>query len=429
VRAAPPAGTPRSVRARLVQAAAAVAVAALVALEVTAPRAAAVDPTAPTAFLDAAAIARAEAFRGPLRLASVAALLLRAAAALAVLRWGARWWQARWDAERRRRRRLPAIALAAVAAWAVTDLVRLPLQVWAWRRSVEVGLSTQDLAGWARDLAVQVLPHWAGVGVVAVAAVALHDRAPRLAAPLAGLLGGVAGAALIVVSPIVLEPLLHTFTPLPPQPLRTAIAEAAAAAGVQADVLVADASRRTTASNAYVSGIAGTRRIVLYDTLLRDAPDAEVLAVVAHEIAHDRNRDVERRAAQLVGVTTLLAVAVVLLLGPRLTDGSGRIDPAGATRAVALLVMLLVLLGPVERWSSRRAEAAADATALTLTGDPAGYRDMLVGLARRGLADPDPPGWATALFASHPPTAARIGRAEAAAGPDLDLDPDQDPDR
>ena len=58
------------------------------------------------------------------------------------------------------------------------------------------------------------------------------------------------------------------------------------------DVQVADASRRTTALNAYVAGYGASRRIVVYDTLLRDAAPAEVKMVVAHELGHAKRNDV-----------------------------------------------------------------------------------------------------------------------------------------
>ncbi|WP_345148322.1 M48 family metalloprotease [Nonomuraea rubra] len=75
-------------------------------------------------------------------------------------------------------------------------------------------------------------------------------------------------------------------------PLRTNLLDMAARDGVPVeDVLVADASRRTTALNAYVSGFGATRRIVVYDTLLR-APQREVELVVAHELGHAKYDDV-----------------------------------------------------------------------------------------------------------------------------------------
>ena len=72
--------------------------------------------------------------------------------------------------------------------------------------------------------------------------------------------------------PLVVEPVFHSFQSLPAGPLRTQVLELAERDGVPVDdVLVADASRRTTALNAYVSGFGSSRRVVLYDTLVEDA--------------------------------------------------------------------------------------------------------------------------------------------------------------
>src|SRR6185295_648187 len=87
---------------------------------------------------------------------------------------------------------------------------------------------------------------------------------------------GALGAAGLVtlltfVLPVLVEPIFNTFTPLPAGELRTDLVAMAARDGVPVkDVLVADASRRTNALNAYVSGLGPTRRIVVYDNLLRE---------------------------------------------------------------------------------------------------------------------------------------------------------------
>ena len=82
------------------------------------------------------------------------------------------------------------------------------------------------------------------------------------------------------------EPLFNWFTPLADGPLRTQILELADEEGVEVDdVLVADASRRTTTLNAYVSGFGSTRRVVVYDNLVDDLPEDQALSVVAHELA------------------------------------------------------------------------------------------------------------------------------------------------
>ena len=93
-----------------------------------------------------------------------------------------------------------------------------------------------------------------------------------------------------------LDPLFNDFTPLPEGETRSDVLELAAAAGVKVgEVFSVDASRRTTAANAYVAGLGPTKRVVLYDTLLDRYSRDEVRVVVAHELAHVRNRDVTAR--------------------------------------------------------------------------------------------------------------------------------------
>ncbi len=303
--------------------------------------------------------------------------------------------------------------LLGMGVWAVSDLVRLPVQLAAWRRSVEVGLSTQDLGAWLADHALLTVPYWVGVGVTVALIAWIVDRDPPGWVPLTGLLVGVLGVVTVTLSPLLLEPLAFRFTPLTAQPLRDDVASLAVEAlGTDVrEILVADASRRTTASNAYVSGIGGTRRIVLYDTLLADAPPEQVLAIVAHELAHDANRDLERGAAAILGTSVAGVVGLAVLFRRRLRGPDGRVQAAVAVPVVGIAIIAAVAVAPLERWSSRRAEAAADAVALSLTDDPETFVGMMAGLAERNLADPDPPGWAVALWYTHPPIGERIGRA------------------
>ena len=96
-------------------------------------------------------------------------------------------------------------------------------------------------------------------------------------------------------------------------------------AGVRVgEVYEVDASRRTTAVNAYVTGLGPTKRVVLFDTLLRDFPAAEVNLVVAHELGHVRFRDVAR------GMGLLAVVAPVGAAGDRAAGGADRARRARA---------------------------------------------------------------------------------------------------
>ena len=185
------------------------------------------------------------------------------------------------------------------------------------------------------------------------------------------------------------------------------------------DVLVADASRRTRAVNAYVSGFGPTRRIVVYDTMLTEATPDEVVSVVAHELGHAKDNDV--LIGTVIGALgTAAAVIVLFLLGSwewllRLA-GVGSI---GEPRALGLLIALSTVAGlaagPAQSFVTRRIEARADAHALALTGDPATFEAMQRRLGTVNLSDPDPPAWEHNLFASHPSTVERMAAARAYA--------------
>jgi STE24 endopeptidase len=205
---------------------------------------------------------------------------------------------------------------------------------------------------------------------------------------------------------------------MPDSPLRTNLIAMAADDGVPVrDVLVADASRRTTALNAYVSGLGPTRRIVVFDTLVREAPPAEVEAVVAHELGHAHDNDV-LTGTLLGALGAAAAVCAVYLIG----SWTGLLRLAGVEsiaepRAIALLLALAAVAGlaftPLQQMVSRRIEARADAHALALTDDPATVQSMEQRLALTNLADVDPPRLEYVMFASHPSIVERIAAARA----------------
>ncbi len=361
----------------------------------------------PAAYFAADLLARAEAYRAPLRLASLASLTLGVAVP-ALLAWsppGRRLVERVVCAAGRDHpiRASVAVALAVVVG---TDLVVLPLRFWAGYVHEGVwGFRTQGLVGWIRDQAVALGPGWlVTAAVVALGAVAVR-RLPR-AWPLAlGAGGAVASAVLVLVAPLLLEPLEHRLAPLGDGPAREAVERVLAAAGrPDAEVLVADASRRTTKENAYVSGLGGTRRVVLYDNLLATRPPEEVAAVLAHELAHDAHRDVERGAALSVsGAIGSAAVAGAWGRGRRDLR-----DPRRVAGLLALLVLLSVAVLPITGAASRRAEAAADLGALELTGDADAQIALQRGFVEANLGDPSPPAWAVWLWSTHPTTAQRL---------------------
>ena len=295
----------------------------------------------------------------------------------------------------------------------LATLVGLPLRARAESVLRSWGVSTRSWAGWGRD----VVKGW-GLSTGLLAAAALAFFALVRADPggwwvTAGV--GAAGlvALLSLVVPVLVEPVFARFTPLPDGPLREELAELAAAAGVRVrQSLVADASRRTTSLNAYVSGLGATRRIVVFDTLLASAPRRQVRLVVAHELGHARRRDVARLTllGMLAAAAAMPALAVLgAWRGLFVATGSAGLgDPRALPLLLALAGLAAVLAQPGQMLLSRRIEARADRDALDLTGDADGFAQMQRSLALANRADVDPPRWVRVWFGSHPSALERI---------------------
>jgi STE24 endopeptidase len=173
-----------------------------------------------------------------------------------------------------------------------------------------------------------------------------------------------------------------------------------------------DASRRTTAANAYVSGLGPTKRVVLFDTLFDRYSRDEIRLVVAHELGHVRHRDVPRNVA-----FTALAAPGISLAAQRLSwllhPGRGTPDTLPALILAAGLATAPV--GLIGNRLSRAVERRADDFSLKLVGAPEAFISFERSIALQNLADLRPPRWLSRLAATHPPTDERIGAAVAFA--------------
>jgi STE24 endopeptidase len=359
-------------------------------------------------------VERARAYHRPLYFALLADLAL-GAGLLAALAWTplGRWLYSLV-------RSLPPAAAAATYAALVAMLssaVGTPLAFWrGWVRERSWGFSTQSAHGWLADRAK-------GLAVSILLGAGAWTAAVSLALALPGWWGVPAAAALALavlflsfVAPVVLEPLFNRFRPLDREELAAQLRMLADRAGVPVrDVLVADASRRTTKVNAYVSGIGSTRRVVLFDTLLEAADEPEVRVVVAHELGHRRDRHV----VQLTMLAMAGAVVAVALLWAVLGTRIGQ--PRTLPNALLLLVGLELAALPAGAWFSRRLERAADRCSLELTEDLAAFARAHVGLARRNLSDLEPPRLAYFFLFSHPAPPERLaaGRSWSETHPPL----------
>ncbi len=315
-----------------------------------------------------------------------------------------------------RRRSVAGGAAVGAGLTVALSALSLPVRALARRRAVGVGLDTQTWAAWGRDLATMTAIQTAFVAGAGAAVMSLTRRFPRgWWAPAAA--GSVAfGAVLAALAPVVLDPIFNDFQPLPEGETRADVLALARAAGVKVgEVYSVDASRRTTAANAYVSGLGPTKRVVLFDTLLDRYSRDEIRLVVAHELGHVRHRDVPRGVLYAAIVAPAAALAVQRLSGSLLPDDAPP-STAAELPALALAASLIgVLTGVSANRLSRAIERRADHFSLELAGAPDAFISFERAAALQNVADLDPPRWVSRLLASHPPTAERIGAAVAFA--------------
>jgi STE24 endopeptidase len=360
----------------------------------------------PRAYFSADLLDRIADFRRVTRILLGASLAVEAAV-LAVFIWKAgAIADALGGVARGRLRTGVAVGLVlALALWLST----LPLGATShwWRR--RYGLSEQGYGGWLRDAGVSL-----GIRVVLTAAVVggVLFLAARLGASwwLAGGPALVAAAVVLVLAqPLVIQPLFNRFEPVRDRALAADIESLAARLGVHVDtVQVADASRRTTAGNAYVAGIGPTRRVVLFDTLLDGRFDrGEILAVSAHELAHVGRRHLWKGLAWF----TLIAVPGVFLVAWITERRGGLAEPRLVPLGLAVGFAFFLLTLPFQNAVSRRYEAEADWLALEATGDPTSVIALDRRLVLTNLADPDPPTWYTFWLGTHPAPIDRIAMA------------------
>ncbi|MCU1599808.1 MAG: integral rane protease transrane protein [Frankiales bacterium] len=308
------------------------------------------------------------------------------------------------------------VVVGTAVVFALGQLATLPFDVQAEKALRKYGLSTQDWTGWTDDLLRGLGIKVALTSLALVSVLAVARRWPTTW----WLPGAAIAIALTFIGsfayPVVVEPAFNSFTKLPAGQLRTNLLALAESDHVKvSDVLVADASKRTTALNAYVSGFGSTRRIVVYDTLLKQASDKEVELVVAHELGHAKRNDVLH--GTVIGAFAGAAGVIGLFL---LLSWSGLLARVGArsgtdVRVVPLVLFLAavapLLLSPLTNLVSRHIEARADMHALDLTHDVPTYLDSERKLATTNLSDLSPSWLVYTLFYTHPSDPQRLALA------------------
>jgi len=209
-------------------------------------------------------------------------------------------------------------------------------------------------------------------------------------------------------------PMFNRQEPLPEGDLRTAIEEMSRNASFQlSKIFVINGSKRSTKANAYFSGFGSKRRIVLYDTLIKDLPVPQILAVLAHEIGHYKKKHIISTMILSTLQTGVLLFLFSLVAGnPAL---AGALNISEPSFHISILVFG-ILYSPVSTITglffnslSRRFEYQADAFAAGL-GYPGELGNALISLSEKNLGNLTPHPAYVFVHYSHPPLLARLNR-------------------
>jgi STE24 endopeptidase len=275
------------------------------------------------------------------------------------------------------------------------------------------GFNTMTLKLWITDLLKGITIGAVISAVVVLAALWLVQASPGWWWLWVWLFFLAFGVFMMYISPYVIEPLFFKFEPVKVEGLEDRIRALMEKAGLRVSrVFQVDASRRSRHSNAYFTGIGKVKRIVLFDTLLRQMTQDEVLAVLAHEVGHWKKKHVLKRI-----IMTEIMAFIGIAAGFRLLQGNWlpdllRLGNASFFAKVVVLGFLASIvtfpLTPFFSWLSRRDERESDRFACELTGEPGAMASALVKLSKENLSNLHPHPLYAAFYYSHPPAVERI---------------------
>ena len=225
---------------------------------------------------------------------------------------------------------------------------------------------------------------------------------------------------LMAIAPNVIMPLFNKFTPLEDEVLKSRVNALMQRAGFTAKgFFVMDGSKRSAHSNAFFTGFGASKRVVFFDTLLKQLSPSEMEAVLAHELGHFKHRHIFKLMATSF-VMTLIGLALLGYVSQQIWFYAGLgVTPnlMGGNEAVALLLFMLVvpvftfLLAPISSWRSRVQEYEADAYAVS-QAPVADLSSALLKLYQDNAATLTPDPLYVKFYYSHPPASLRLARMQ-----------------
>lgn len=310
-----------------------------------------------------------------------------------------------------------AVAAVVVVDAVIEGLLTLPWSAYEdWWRQKSYGLTDQAFGGWLGETLTMVLISLIMTAALASGVYAVMRKAPRTWWAWSGGLVAVAFMVIMVLAPVFIEPLFNTYTPAPAGPVRDTVVTMANANGVPSDkIYVYNGSKQSNRYTANVSGLFGTARVAMSDTMFKQGADlAEVKGVVGHEMGHYVHMHSIWLASAFGALALVLFFLVDRLFAPvaRLLgakDVNGISDPAGLPVIWIIMAVLGLLATPVTSSLIRIAETDADRFSLERFNEPDGLAKALVKTIEYRAATPSK--LEEVLFYDHPSVGGRVRMA------------------
>lgn len=314
------------------------------------------------------------------------------------------------------RRWLLTVAVYALILVLVMSLLTLPLAYYSgYLREHAYGLSNQTLGSWIGDWLKGVAVSGLGLALVLWIPYLLLRKSPKRWWLYTGLAAIPLAALILVITPIWVDPLFNEYVPLKDKALEARILALAERAGVRGSkVYQVNKSADTKAVNAYVTGMGGSKRIVLWDTILAKLEPNQVLFVTAHEMGHFVLRHTLAFILGAALITTLSLYVVHRVAGRLIVRFSERFgferlsDVASFPLLLLLGSIVTLILTPAVLAFTRYQEHEADRFALEITRDNRAAATTFVRLQEENLSVPRPGTLYMLWRGSHPSLGDRV---------------------
>ena len=319
--------------------------------------------------------------------------------------------------ERRRKRPKLVSLVVGVVYLLISFVLTLPWAIYeSWWRETQYGLTSQPLVGWLSEAALGTAISTLFTGLLIVGLYFIIRRARRLWWAWGAGLTAVAVVFMLIVSPILIEPLFNDYIPAPDGPMRDSVVELAQRTGTPDDkIFIYDGSKQSDRYTANVSGLFGSARVAMSDVMFAKGADlAEVRGVVGHEMGHY----VHMHSLWMTGILIVLAGLVFWLIDRLFPVAKGLLganrvgdisDPAGLPVLAAIGAVIGLLLTPVTNTMIRVIEQDADQFSLIHANEPDGLAKALIKTAE--YRAPSPSAIEEILFYDHPSVENRIRMA------------------